>query len=217
MAVNYKFAVFDQANPAPAADLAALHAVLLPRSPLTKLGQRFMERFYYKVFPREGLIFGAMAYVDGCPAGFIAATNDSNGFMPKMIRCHWFRVVWTLAVSIALSPNRFAPVWEALSIMLSRKPADPPGPDGEILSLGVLPEYRAAEFRDGTGLALAADLMDYAVKRLREMGASEIRVIVDDDNKVAQLFYHGLGWDLVRGSVPGWKTPSVEFVLRPKP
>ncbi len=213
MAPDCKLIVFDKDNPAPAADLTALHIELLPRSPLTKLGPRFMERFYYKVFPADDLIFGSIIYIDDAPAGFIAVTNDSNGFMRTMIRRHWFRVAWTIGVSIILSPKRLAPVWEAISIMLTRTPGEAPGPDGEILSLGVLPAYRGAGFQKATGFSLATDLMDYAISRLHEMGTDEMRVIVDSDNKVAQMFYHGLGWELARGTVPGWKTPSVEFVL----
>ncbi|NJO12551.1 MAG: hypothetical protein HC872_02790 [Gammaproteobacteria bacterium] len=80
-AVRYSLVPFGAASPAPAADLAYLHAQLLPHSPVALLGPDFMQKFYYSALPRLGLIFGAVAYVDEAPAGFIVATADSSGFM----------------------------------------------------------------------------------------------------------------------------------------
>src|SRR5437868_15493364 len=70
----------------PAGDLARLHATLLPESPVSLLGRRFMENFYYRVLPREGLVFGAVAYVDRQPAGFVAAAHDRAGCLRSGLR-----------------------------------------------------------------------------------------------------------------------------------
>ena len=75
--VDYKIVPFGGGVLPNSRHIAELHADLLPRSPLTKLGVGFMERFYYKVLPKQGLIFGAVAYVDGRAAGFVSATYDS--------------------------------------------------------------------------------------------------------------------------------------------
>ena len=37
-----------------------------------------MERFYYKQLPKQGLIFGAIAYVDGRPAGFVCIPSTGT-------------------------------------------------------------------------------------------------------------------------------------------
>ena len=76
--VDYRIVPFGGGVLPNARHIAELHAELLPRSPLTKLGVGFMERFYYKRLPKQGLIFGAIAYVDGHPAGFVSATYDSD-------------------------------------------------------------------------------------------------------------------------------------------
>jgi ribosomal protein S18 acetylase RimI-like enzyme len=79
------------------------------------------------------------------------------------------------------------------------------------LSLGVLPEFRDPGFVQRTRLRIARELTVSAVKRLSETGKNSVIAIVDFDNLPAQMMYHGLGWRLTRKSVPGWRTPSVEF------
>lgn len=198
--------------PAPADDLRRLHASLLPTSPIALLGPRFMERFYYRLLPRDGLICGALAYVDGEPAGFIVATQDSAGFMRAGLRRHGLSLLWVVSTSLLASPTRLPAVLEAWRLMRSQPAPPGTGTAGEILSLGVVPEYRGSRFIRESGIQVAIDLLERAVERLRAQGVRQIRAVVDQDNTAAKLFYHGLGWTLSRDSVAGWRTPSVEFL-----
>ena len=194
----------------PAGDLARLHATLLPESPVSRLGHRFMEDFYYRVLPREGLVFGAVAYVDRQPAGFVAATHDRAGFMRSGMRRFWPRVLWVVGASVLTAPKSLGAVWQAWRVMRSR-PAASVGLDGEILSLGVLPAYREPGFVRRSGLRIATDLLDAAVDRLRELGIPKITAAVRMDNAEAKLFYAGLGWTLHRASVQGGGPAALEF------
>lgn len=207
-----RFGPHGPRTPAPAADLRRLHAGLLPTSPVALLGPRFMERFYYRLLPRAGLISGAVAYVDGEPAGFIVATHDSAGFMRAGLRRHGLALLWVVSTSLLASPARLPAVLEAWRLMRSRP--SPPGTAtaGEILSLGVVPEYRGSRFLRASGIQIAIDLLERAVEDLRARGRRQIRAVVDRDNTAAKLFYHGRGWTLTRDSVEGWRTPSVEFL-----
>lgn len=77
------------------------------------------NQLYYDILPREGLISGAVAYVDGQPAGFIVATPDSARFMRIALRSHWWRI-WVIGISVLREPKRLAAIWEAEQIMRSR-------------------------------------------------------------------------------------------------
>lgn len=211
---THRIVPFDVDAPPPPGVLARLHSELLPHSPLTKLGREFMERFYYAVLPRDGVIFGAIAYVGEDPAGFVVATHDSAGFMKETLRRHWTKIPTALLSSLFAAPSRVLSVWEALQIMRSRGDAKSSERASEILSIGILPEFRQSSAHPK--VQLATELLSTAVSRLLENGAPLIRAIVDEDNAPAHSFYSARGWTMESTKVPGWPVPSVEFVFRPK-
>lgn len=212
--MTYRLVPFDRDTVAPAADLAGLHASLLPESPVSMLGRRFMERFYYRVLPRQGLILGAVAYLDDAPAGFVVATHDSAGFMRSALRRRWPSFVWTLGTSVLLAPRSIRPVWEAAQAMRKRGPVSDRVSNGEILSLGVLPDAQARRSAAAPGARISADLLGSAVAQLQARGVGEIRAMVKADNTPAKLFYIGLGWTLRRSNAQEWRIPTAEFVWR---
>jgi ribosomal protein S18 acetylase RimI-like enzyme len=208
---GYELRVF---GPGPGSDpvhISRLHASLLPSSPITHLGSRFRERFYYKDLPELELIFGAVAYVNNEPAGFVSATLDSDGFMTLALRKRPLRVMQSFAVAVACDPRRIRPIWEALQIQSRRGSGgvSPGTPAAEILSLGVLPEFRGVL---ANGRHIADDLVHRVVETCEARNAREIRVIVDTGNARALRFYEKLGWRPSRSSVPGWSQPSTELI-----
>jgi ribosomal protein S18 acetylase RimI-like enzyme len=216
---NYEIVFFDGQHLPSVRDLTMLHTATLPTSPVALLGDRFMAQFYYKKLPRHNFIFGAVAYVDHQPAGFIVATRDPEGFMGAAMRRYWGALVWTLGLSLLQEPRkRFSAIWEAWQVMRHRVPS--PQPDqqklagAELLSFGVLPQYRSAQFSRQTGLQISADLLRAMVKKLSLEGASSIRAVVDADNTSAKLFYHAMGWHLEQTTPSGWKVPTVEFLCQ---
>ena len=198
---------------AASADVAGLHAELLDHSPLVLMGPEFMKDFYYTVLPAERLICGAVAYVDDRPAGFIVGTADAEGFMARAMRKHYLRIAWIMAKSVLRSPSRVLAIKEAYQIQ-SNVQAEDYGPEaGELLSFGVLPEFRSRRFIKETALLVSSDLLEVAVRQLTDLGKTKLRAIVDKDNLEAQLFYRSHGWRVGLKSVKGWRVPTMEFLL----
>lgn len=215
MNLSYRLVPFGGDAVPPVQDLVHLHKSLLPTSPVTLLGDRFMQRFYYWVPPRENVMCGAVAYVENQSAGFVTATTDSTRWMRRALARHWLYLGWLVATSILPEPKRAVAVWEASRIMISLPSVEKEESVGEILSLGVLPAYQEPRFVRESGLKISTDLLQNAVAQLCARGVRKIRVIVDKDNMAAKLFYSALGWTLDHPNVPGWRTPSVGFSWRP--
>ncbi|MDH3716089.1 MAG: hypothetical protein OET44_19840 [Gammaproteobacteria bacterium] len=194
-----------------AADIAALHAEMLPHSPVVLLGMPFMQRFYYAVLPRENLICGAVAYYRDTPVGFIVATHDPASFMSKALHRHWGKLALLVARSLITQPGSISGLWEALQIMRHLPKPKNLSNVGELLSFGVLPEYAKRKFVKHTGLHISMDLQNAVEQQLRLLGTRRLRSLVDQDNTVARLFYTGLGWHQESGLVPGWKQPVVQY------
>jgi ribosomal protein S18 acetylase RimI-like enzyme len=214
VAVHCEIVPFDEVREAPSGDLARLHEDLLPESPVVLLGERFMRDFYYRMLPRDGLIWGAAAYVNGRPAGFIVATDDSAGFMRRAVGRNMLRLAWLLGRSVLASPRRLVALWEAWRILRGVKVQHRGEGVGEILSFGVLPEFRDRAFVRETGLRISLDLFNFVAAGFRQKPAKLVRVVVNKDNREARFFYHGLGWELADPHVPGWRTASVEYLHR---
>jgi ribosomal protein S18 acetylase RimI-like enzyme len=101
-------------------------------------------------------------------------------------------------------------VWEAIQLMRTAGPAEA-GARGQILSFGVLPEFRDLRFVRRTGIRIGVDLLNKGVDVLRARGVRSIRAAVHRDNLEAQLFYRGQGWRVTRRGLPGWRVPAVEL------
>ena len=212
--MNYTIRHFDTSREPPRKDLALLHRVLLPHSPVALLGSNFMEDFYYHLLPRNNLIFGSVAYIDGEPAGFVVATGDSAGFMGKAIRRYWYLLFWIITVSLVSKPSRIHAVWEAMQILGDVSTSDIPTGTGELLSLAVLPEYRTGEFNRETELNIAADLRRTAMENLHSRAVKQVRTVVDADNLIGNIFYRADGWEASEVKPKGWSKPSIEYIKR---
>lgn len=210
--VAYRLEPVDAGSPDRSADLALLHAALLGHSPVALLGPDFMRKFYYRTLPRMSLICGHVAYVDDQPAGFMVATQDSSGFMRQALRKRFLQIAGVMAWSLLRSPERLGAVWEGVQIMRGLPAAQPAQPAGEVLSFGVLPQYRAREFMVRTRLRISQELLKATLAQLTARGVMQARVIVDADNLEARLFYLGNGWQPGLDVVPGWRKKTVEFL-----
>jgi ribosomal protein S18 acetylase RimI-like enzyme len=206
----YELRRYGDGEDCPARDLAELHKSLLSHSPIPMLGPEFAEQFYYTHLPREGHIFGAVAYVDGHAAGFVVATASCGDFLIKAVKQKFFRVSYLLAKSTLAKPARLKAIAEAIYRMYKR--AGIPHDAGEILSIGVLPSY-GAKFTRQTKIRISQDLVEVAVGECRRRGAKSIRVTVETSNLPAQLMYAGMGWNLEDRNVLDETGRIVEFTL----
>lgn len=193
-------------------DVSAMHAELLPHSPVVELGQRFMRGFYYRTLPKDGLISGVAGYIDDVPAGFIVYTREPVTFMRSAARRHVFRLGFSLGLAVLSNPMRLKSLNEARSISSELNEDSRSGEVAELLSFGVLASFRSRSFIKDTGVQLSAALMEAAVGDLRAQGAARVRAVVDQDNLEARMFYLGSGWTPGE-PVTGWKVPTVEFLL----
>lgn len=235
MNVSYQIDTFDSRSPAPAETLAFLHRALLPKSPLVRLGQRFLKRFYYRKLPAGGLIFGAVATVNDAPAGFIVATEDSLGFMNTAIRRYWPALICESALSVLTSREVLRALPETCGLLKARAsenaetkgvrsetsagrvPVSMPQRCGEILSFGVLPEFQTPAFLRDARVNIADDLLTIAMQRMDQAGILNVRAVVDADNRPAMFFYNCRGWVLKKVTDSGWSRDVVEFLHTTEP
>jgi ribosomal protein S18 acetylase RimI-like enzyme len=66
-------------------------------------------------------------------------------------------------------------------------------PLGEVLAIGVLPEYLTPEFVRTAAVRIGDELVAHAAAYVRRAGADRMRMVVEAHNKPALLFYHRLG------------------------
>ena len=179
------------------ADVARLHAGLLSESPIVGLGPAFMRRFYYRKLVEDGLVAVSIYYCKGVAAGFIAYTGHSSTFMAEGLRRHWFCLSLVLAGSVLRDPRRFRGIIWTLNHMRKQRSAPRESPPGELLSFGVLSEYRTAAYIRQTGRRISLELYDHAIAYFRDHGIPMFRAVVEKSNREALLFYQSL--DCERG------------------
>jgi hypothetical protein len=197
------FQAFGHGAAAPADDLAHLHRALLPTSPLLLLGKGFLEGFYYRVLPEEGLIFGTVAYEQNRPVAFVVATTDSNGFLTAAIRRRWR----TLLSSIVRRPPSPKGLWQAARLATSRG-KDSQRDVGEILSLGVAPPELGGSSSSKVRRTLPRQLLESV---LTELADQPVIALVDETNTSAKLMYGSLGWTVVDTVTAGWPIPQLVY------
>lgn len=209
---GFKVVRLTDADKCAASHAADLHAELLATSPVARMGTQFMRDVYYGALVSTDLAVAHVAYVDGQPAGFITATNDPERFMTRgLLRRPW-GAGWGVARAVLSNPMRVGVLWETTRLNASRQYDDKETPTGELLSFGVREPYRHPTFMRSRGIRVGHELLDVAVAALKARGALRVRAIVDADNKPAQFFYRGAGWELGNPSVKGWAVPTCEFV-----
>ena len=127
-----------------------------------------------------------------------AARPDSDrsiAFHRQAIRRHAVYVAWLVALSVLRDPRLLSALWRAVRLMFARRAEGHLGQDplGEVLAIGVLPEYRTPEFVQRTALRIGDELIGYVAAYLRRRGLDRMRAVVDAPNRAALLFYHHLG------------------------
>lgn len=194
--------------------VASLHEDLLPFGPLAALGADFLRVVCYRAPMRDGLLTVVLAEADGQPAGFAAYTADSERFHAEALRRHVLLAAWQLLVALARDPRRMRAIPRILRVMRSRV-GD--GEDrtgyGEIIGLGVRPEFLAPAFRKRSGRWLSKDLVAAAAADLHAAGKDRLRMFVAAENTRTMLLYQMLGATFERLEHGGEPTVAVTFDL----
>jgi ribosomal protein S18 acetylase RimI-like enzyme len=175
--------------------VADLHLKLLDWGPISRLGRQFLERFVYSHLVHHGLLKAALFEVEGQPVGFIAYTPYSMTFHRISVREHWKALIYNVMLSLLRNPLLIPRMVKASRLVFSRRAKKRRGEDpiGEILAIGVLPEFSSPEFLSRTGLRISRELFDLALTFFKSQGVRKMRLAVDEFNKPALIFYSSLG------------------------
>lgn len=194
--------------------VAELHTRILDFGPLAALGPDFLRTVCYRAPIRDGLLVVALAEVDGVPAGFAAYTADSAHFHARALRRHLLLAGSQALATLVREPHRARAVPRILRVMRSRMADHEDRTQfGEIISIGVSPEFTTAEFRRRTGHWLSRDLVSHAADQLYHNGRHQLRMFVAAENTHALLLYQFLGATFERVEHGGEPTVAVTFEL----
>jgi hypothetical protein len=147
-------------------EVADLHQRILPTSPIPCLGKRFMTRFYYPRLLADSHSFCELYEVEGKAVAFISYTCDSQSLFRNWIRRHSLSLAWHLGVTLCSAPQTLKTMIQALQLVRQHREETTEKIPAEILSFGVLPEYRSLEFFQRTRKKIANELFAVAKKKL---------------------------------------------------
>lgn len=173
----------EQARPADAPAVAALHASHIDEGFLSTLGPGFLTLLYRAMaMSPEAILLVARA--DGRPAGFVAGSAAPGDFYRAFRRRHGFEAALRV-LARAFRPRVAKGLLETLRYMRREGTSGP-----ELLAIAVTPSTR----RSGLGSGLAANLEE----RLKAQGAVTLGAVVGSGNAAARGFYESLGFAVDR-------------------
>jgi ribosomal protein S18 acetylase RimI-like enzyme len=194
--------------------VAVLHEELLPFGPLAALGADFLRVVCYQAPVRDGLLAVGLAEADGRPAGFVAYTADSERFHAEAMKRHVLLAGFQLVLALAKDPRRLKAVPRILRVLRSRVNDGEDRSDvGEVIGVGVRPEYLTPKFRKRTGRWLSKDLIGHAAEAVQATGKQKLRMFVAAENSRTLLLYQLLGAEFERLEHGGEPTVAVTFTL----
>jgi ribosomal protein S18 acetylase RimI-like enzyme len=175
--------------------VAALHMELLAFGPMAGLGELFIREVCYRMLMAEGQLRVVLYEVDGEPAGFAAYTDHAFGFHRSALHKRLPRIGWVLMRSFLQEPARVLRFLRALRVLGSRRGEKKQArePAGEVVCVAVRPQYLRAGFVRETGLRLSEELIRHCARELRVGRMTQMRMLVDADNRAVLLLYHLLG------------------------
>ena len=176
------------------AAISALHAELLPDSPIPRLGPSFVEGFYYRKLVESGLIHVELARFGGRYVAFSVWTKYPFTFMKEGIRRHWLSLCAALLLSLLQNPSRFTIMLDVYRQSKARALTPRPGA-GEYLSLGVLTE--AAALRSAEGLRLPQAMFERVIAFFKAEKFEEILLMIRKTNSKSLFFYRSYGAEKV--------------------
>lgn len=201
MSTDGKIVRLDPDDAAQLQAVAGLHAALLPRSPIPRLGTTFMTRFYYPSLVKDGLVGCFLYHAGDRYVGFLSFTEHPGTFMSEGRRRHMWRLVFVLGLAMLAKPSRLRVLWETVAIgrRNGRSPAEAQAGVGEVLSFGVLEGFRGG----APGLRISNRLFDATVRHFQERGCGRLEWNVEKSNLRGQQFYRSYGAHFEESAVAG--------------
>jgi glycosyltransferase involved in cell wall biosynthesis/ribosomal protein S18 acetylase RimI-like enzyme len=173
-------ATIRRARSSDARRLARIHRRTLGGAFLPVLGERFLAELYRAAADDPEAVV-CIAERNGTTVGFAAGVRSVPRFYRRFLLRHGLRAAIAV-VPRALRPDVLRRIVETARYPISTSDL----PEAELLSICVEPGSR----RNGIGRRLAARVMD----GLSELGADEVKVVVDAENAAANRLYGSLGF-----------------------
>ena len=215
--MKYEIREIDPGNKRDVETVARLHLELLPQGPMANLGEIFLSRFCYTHLIKDGLIRAALLEIDGIPAGFIAYTDRSITFHRKAVKERYWLIVYLTLLSVIRKPQVILRLPRAMRLMLRRRCEIriQEDPLAEIVAIGVRRKYTQPSFVRSSGIRVPQELIRHASSYFRQVGLDKVRMLVDEDNRAAKLFYHSLGAHIDKYHLADEPTVQVWLDLAP--
>lgn len=174
--------------------VAEAHVSLDPTaflSEVREVGVAFREEIFYPTLADDPNSFVWIYLTQGSVAGYIAGTKDLAPLYKRLKRARPFRLGGLLLEAGFQKPILFVKYFqleEALKKTYFSQPIR-----AEILSFGVLPEFRSREFERTHGVYVAGALFQKAVETFRQWGVRQFKVMTVQANEAANRFYERQG------------------------
>ncbi|MCM8776636.1 MAG: GNAT family N-acetyltransferase, partial [Candidatus Omnitrophica bacterium] len=178
------------------------------------IGIAFRETIFYPLADKDP---GTFVWIDvtatGELAGYVVGTKDVRHLYKQLKWANPLLLGWFLLRSIFKKPL-------LLKHYLASKKSLERGylagdVHAELISLGVLPEYRTPEFESRYGVHIAQALFDKAKETFRDWGISAFKIMTVQTNEAAKKFYEKQGCRLI-GTAEPFQTPCFIYLCEQK-
>ncbi|MEK7483713.1 MAG: hypothetical protein AABZ60_05200 [Planctomycetota bacterium] len=186
-------------SPENIAEIAYLHQTILPKSPIPQLGQRFMLKFYYPNLLADAHSGGALFYFQQKPIGFISYTANAPRLFREWLWKKGFLLSKQMILTLIENPQSMLPIGAAILLISCHSKETQEPIESEILSFGVLPEYRSLAFYQKEKIKVANELFQYAKSRLKQFGVKRFKLATNQsrDYIAPNIFYQNQGMNLL--------------------
>lgn len=178
--------------------LLGIQETTLPDTMAARLGDRF-NLLYFRSVLEESLCFVDGYYSHGRLVGFLAYSPAASEMLRRVVRRNQMRFVGATAAGLLVSPSSLGVVLRIVMAILVRVPEPGSEIEAEMLSMGVLTDFRGRQEVDGRTVRVAHELVQHAFSVLRSNGARRVKAFVklEEADPVARRFWFREGCTLV--------------------
>ncbi len=170
--------------------LLEIQEATLPDTMAARLGERF-NVLYFRSVLEEPLCFVDGYYSDGRLVGFLAYSPAASEMLRRVVRRRRMRFAAATSAGLLLSPSSLGVVMRIVMAILARVPEPGSEIGAEMLSMGVLAEFRGRRDVHGRSVRVAHDLVQHAFSVLCANGARKVKAFVklEEADPVAKRFW----------------------------
>ncbi len=182
-------------------ELMRVQLLTLPGTLPGRFGDAFMSLYYRSLLERPQFFCDGFFW-ESRLCGFFAYSSDSGAALGGALRSHLPEYCLRLAAAVLRRPQRALPLLQVARNIFSLGGAAQPAVANvraELLSLGVLPEFRrSSPFGAKAKINIAAELLNHSFRTLAEAGERVVKVYVPPPavNPFIHQYYQSLGFRL---------------------